>query len=314
MAETKTITRSLGASLAITSVSELVQLADILFKGGANQIEGVGRPEHVAHIILAGAEVGLSPTQALSTIMLVNGKTSVYGDGAMALVLASGLADEIREWSEGEGDALTYHCRVKRKGEAEPIVRSFSVADARKAELWGNPKKKNWNLYPKRMMQMRPRGYAFRDKFADVLKGLMIWEEIADSDGIVNTTATPTAGTGTGGPPAALQLPAAGATDAVTSDARPATAPTTGDASAGSAAGPVTDDQKEKFVELRKLVLASKGAADKEAQRLAWLEALEPYGVTSVAQMDSALAARAIHELEKLHDPFAGGPTRSSAA
>lgn len=307
---TTAIAKSLGASLAITSVSELMGLANILYLGGANQIEGCGRPEAVAHIILAGVEVGLSPTQALSTIMLVNGKTSVYGDGAMALVLASGLADEIKEWSEGEGDALTYFCRVKRKGETEAITRQFSMKDARTAELWDNPKKKNWKLYPKRMLQMRPRGYAFRDKFADVLKGLMIWEEIVDESGfgagVVNTEVKVI---GTTADKPAGELPTIVASE-------PNPFPNSPTIAAGHVqdapkqlsgpdpTAPATVEQKAELAKLHPLVMASRSLTDKAAQRAHWEQVLAPYGVSSITQMSYAVAERAIQEIGEAHDPF----------
>ena len=47
-----------------------------------------------------------------------------------------------------------------------------------KAGLWA--KSGPWTQYPKRMMQMRARGFALRDKFADALGGLITVEEAQD--------------------------------------------------------------------------------------------------------------------------------------
>lgn len=298
--KTTAVAKSLGASLAIASVDELMKLANVLYLGGANQLPGCGRPEAVAHIILAGAEVGLSPTAALSTIMLVGGKTTVYGDGALALVYASGLMDEFREWTEGSGDDLTHHCLVKRKGETEAIVRTFSVADAKKADLWegGSKKKDNWIKFGKRMMTMRARGFAMRDKFPDVLKGLMIWEEIVDSEPLVVTAPPEVKVLGTTvDPPAPQQLSAPTAT-AATADT----------------SGPVTDAQANEFRRLRSLVLASKGAHDEADKKAAWAEALAPFGVASVAQLTRDRAEVVLAELVKAHDPFTAGPSDPSAS
>jgi hypothetical protein len=77
----------------------------------------------------------------------------------------------------GEGDKLVATCTAIRVG-AEPVVRSFSVEDAKKAGLWG--KAGPWQQYPKRMLQMRARGFAVRDAFPDVLRGLITAEEAAD--------------------------------------------------------------------------------------------------------------------------------------
>lgn len=139
----------------------------------------VRRPEATAAAIMHGMEVGLTPMAALQSIAVINGTPSVWGDGAIALVRGSGLCEGIKEWIEGEGDRAVAYCEVRRKGEADPIKRSFSMGDARKAGLAG---KQNtpWQTYPRRMLQMRARSWALRDGFADVLRGLRIAEEVQD--------------------------------------------------------------------------------------------------------------------------------------
>ena len=127
--------------------------------------------------IMHGMEVGFPPMAALQSIAVINGMPSIWGDGALGLVRGSGLLDDFKETIEGEGDEAKAVCWVKRKGE-EGMAREFSVADAKKAELWG--KKGPWQTYPKRMLQMRARSWALRDGFADVLRGLHIAEEAQD--------------------------------------------------------------------------------------------------------------------------------------
>jgi hypothetical protein len=94
-------------------------------------------------------------------------------------VRGSGLCEFIKERIEGAGDARMAVCEAKRRGEPEPIRRTFSVADAKKAGLWG--KQGPWQQYPERMLQMRARAFALRDGFADVLGGLYLREEIEDA-------------------------------------------------------------------------------------------------------------------------------------
>jgi len=69
-------------------------------------------------------------------------------------------------------------CQAKRRGYAKPTIATFSVADAKKAGLWG--KSGPWQQYPKRMLQLRARGFALRDAFPDVLRGLVTAEEAQD--------------------------------------------------------------------------------------------------------------------------------------
>ena len=55
---------------------------------------------------------------------------------------------------------------------------TFSEQDAKVAGLWG--KSGPWKQYPKRMLQMRARGFNLRDNFADILGGLITAEEARD--------------------------------------------------------------------------------------------------------------------------------------
>lgn len=140
---------------------------------------GMETPEACMIAILHGLEVGLTPLMALQRIALVEGRPTIWGDGAMALVRASGLCRSVKEWVEGETpEAWVATCEVQRKGETDPVVRQFGVEDAKRAGLWGRPGP--WSTYPRRMLQMRARAFALRDVFADVLGGLYLREEIED--------------------------------------------------------------------------------------------------------------------------------------
>ena len=137
-----------------------------------------GKPEDVLVAVQWGLEIGLAPMQALQNISVINGKPSVYGDAAMALVQASPVCDDVEEYFEGEGTPNPIAvCIAHRKGR-KPVTAKFSVEDAKRAGLWG--KQGPWSAYPKRMLQMRARGFALRDAFPDVLKGLITAEEAQD--------------------------------------------------------------------------------------------------------------------------------------
>ncbi len=145
---------------------------------------GLDTPEKAFVAIMHGLEVGLAPMQALQSIAVINGRPSIWGDGAMGLVRSSGICESIREWVEGEGDQRIAYCQAKRRGEIQPVVGKFSVADAKLAGLWDkkgrNGEPTPWVTYPDRMLQMRARAFALRDAFADVLRGLHIAEEAGD--------------------------------------------------------------------------------------------------------------------------------------
>jgi hypothetical protein len=137
-----------------------------------------GKPESCLLAIQHGAELGLSPMQSLQSIAVVNGRPSVYGDTALAVCKGSPVCEWVRETIEGEGEHMVAVCQAKRRGDAQPVESRFGVSEAKKAGLWG--KQGPWTQYPRRMLQMRARGFALRDAFPDVLRGLVTAEEAAD--------------------------------------------------------------------------------------------------------------------------------------
>jgi len=162
---------------APTTLTDAIAFSDMLANSSMVPKAYQGRPQDILVCVQWGMEMGLAPMQALQNIAVINGKPSVYGDAAMALVQASSVCEDVEESFEGEGTTLVAVCVAKRKGR-KPVTARFSVEDAKRAGLWG--KQGPWSAYPKRMMQMRARGFALRDAFPDVLKGLITAEEAQD--------------------------------------------------------------------------------------------------------------------------------------
>jgi hypothetical protein len=159
-------------------MAEAMQFSETLAASSMVPRQYQGKPQDILVCVQWGLELGLAPMQALQNIAVINGKPSVYGDAAMALVQASSVCEDVQEFFEGEGTANPIAvCIAKRRGRT-PVTVRFSVEDAKRAGLWG--KQGPWTQYPKRMMAMRARGFALRDAFADVLKGLITAEEAQD--------------------------------------------------------------------------------------------------------------------------------------
>lgn len=145
---------------------------------------GLETPEKAMVAIMHGLEVGFTPMAALQSIAVINSRATIWGDGALGLIQASGKMSSHKEWFEGEGDTRKAFCKAIRKGDPEPKLGEFSVQDAKTAGLWGKKGKNGeptpWVTYPDRMLKMRARAFALRDGFSDVLKGLGIAEEVQD--------------------------------------------------------------------------------------------------------------------------------------
>lgn len=178
-------TEMINGTLTPCSFEGLYRMSKIMAASGLMP-KGVSTVEAVFVAVQNGLELGLSPMQAVQSIAVINGRPSIWGDTVLALVRRSGLLDDFQETITGAGETLAARCTAKRKGEASPIVREFSYADAKQAGLWG--KEGPWRSYPKRMMQMRARSWVLRDGFGDVLKGLRVAEEVMDYDADLQVT------------------------------------------------------------------------------------------------------------------------------
>lgn len=162
------------AAMIPTDVDQAYRMAQALARSSMTPKAYGNDADKIFVGIIAGAEVGLAPFQALQSIAVIGNNPAIWGDGALALVQGSGLLVDMEETDDGNQAT----CRLVRKGRETAIVRSFSMEDAKKAGLAG--KAGPWTQYPQRMRQMRARAWAMRDGFADVLKGIGIAEEVKD--------------------------------------------------------------------------------------------------------------------------------------
>jgi hypothetical protein len=171
----------------VKSFDDLARLSTMIFKSGLAP-QNMNTPEKIGVAIMWGMEVGLSPIQSIQSIAVINNRPCMWGDALPALVQSSPVCEYVQEELQGEGDAMVAICISKRRSAPNNKTSRFSVADAKKAGLWG--KAGPWQNYPKRMLQLRARTYNFRDNFADVLRGIGIAEEQQD---IVTETPLPAA-------------------------------------------------------------------------------------------------------------------------
>lgn len=138
-------------------------------------------PAAIVVAVAMGARLGLDPFTAIHGIAVVNGRPSLFGDALLAVCQNHPAWDDfVEEWTGKKyDDDFTAHCTVMRKGR-KPKTETFSVADAKKAGLWG--KQGPWSAQPQRMMMMRARAFALRGAFGDALAGFHSREEMDDAE------------------------------------------------------------------------------------------------------------------------------------
>lgn len=131
--------------------------------------KGLGSPEKVLVALQICRELKLPAMTSVGNIAVINGTPSLFGNLPLALVKRSGQLELIEEViNEDDPENMFASCTIKRKGSLS-IIRHFSWNDAKRAGLFKNDV---WSKYPKRMLQMRARGWAIKDSFPDVLLGL----------------------------------------------------------------------------------------------------------------------------------------------
>ena len=159
-----------------TTMKEAMEFSEMLAKSNMVPPSFKGKAGDILVAVQWGYEVGLPPMSALQNIAVINGKPSIYGDAALALITSHREYAGHKEWIDGE----VAHCMIARKvnGKIVETERTFSMTQAKRAKLVG--KQGPWSQYPERMLQMRARGYAMRDAFPDALKGVITAEEAQD--------------------------------------------------------------------------------------------------------------------------------------
>jgi len=94
-----------GAMPRGDTVADMMRLADLLAQSEMVPPDYRDKPANVFLALQWGQELGLGPLQALQNIACINGRPSIWGDAALALVQAHPACEGVREGVEGEGDA-----------------------------------------------------------------------------------------------------------------------------------------------------------------------------------------------------------------
>jgi hypothetical protein len=170
--------------LEIRTLGDVIQASQLIHDAGwapKNMTAGA-----CAVAAMHGMEAGLPLCFAIQNLAIINGRPSMYGDAIMGLIHQSGLLEELSETEYRDPrldpknpDGWGWKVTMKRKGLMGSMTRTYTVADAKRATLWG--KSGAWSSNPGRMLLIRARCFVARDLFADVLRGLT-FREVAEDE------------------------------------------------------------------------------------------------------------------------------------
>lgn len=309
MGQTTAARRNPTQSIAIKSFDDLMAVSNIMYKGGLAQ--GCGKPEAVACKIMVGMELGLKPGQAIASIMLVNGKPSVYGDAVPGLAISSGLMDGEpieKEVGTPGTDSWGWTVTVKRKGSKEPNSVTYTLADAKRTGLYPAKAGSAWANYTSRMMLWRARGTVYRDAFPDLYTGLVVMVDDPNEEPVkVEVTGTRVDTSPANALPAAPTQPAA---NGPTVPTMPATVTASQPVLSVDGVPMIDDEQLHKMSQNRPDYLKSKGVdlSNKESASAAWKSFLSRWGVESAKSLTHDQAKQVLAELYDVvhaNDPLA---------
>ena len=153
----------------------------------ASGLVKVASPEAAGVILLTGAELGLSPMQALRGIYVVDGKPTLSADLMVAIVKR---ADVCQWWRTAESTPETCTIETQRRGDPAPSRRTWTIADAQRAGLTG---RQPWRQYPATMLRHRCAADLAREVYPDVVLGLYDPEELDAGERVEQEAPAPVA-------------------------------------------------------------------------------------------------------------------------
>lgn len=164
-----------GFNVQISTMDDALKVSNMLSKSNLIPKEFKDKPDEIFIAGMFGAKLGLDIFESLSSIAVINGRTTLWGDGLLAI--CQPYMEYINETFD-ESTATAY-CEVMRKGWKKPVVKSFSWQDAVTAKL--DKKGGAWSAYPRIMLEKRARAFALRTAFADKLHGVYSREEVTNT-------------------------------------------------------------------------------------------------------------------------------------
>lgn len=159
-----------------TDLALLLRVAERVYASG------VCPPDHknadmTFAVMLAGAELGIGPMQAIRSIQIVKGKLSNTADFTIALCVRSQHCEYFRLVS---GDATAAHYETRRRGAPAPTSLTYTLAQATRAGLTGS---QTWRAHPEAMLRARCAAALARAVYPDLVAGIYTPDEAEEIRG-----------------------------------------------------------------------------------------------------------------------------------
>lgn len=149
----------------------MLRVCNLIYKSGMAPAH-FNSAEKVYVTVLIGQELGFSPMQSLQNFAVIKGKVAPYASALQAVAVSEGGIFTVTQSSD---DSVTV--KAERRSNKWSDTVTFTIADAKKAELLENP---SWRKYPKQMMYARATTILARRGWPDRIGGLKTAEEVEE--------------------------------------------------------------------------------------------------------------------------------------
>jgi hypothetical protein len=173
-----------------SDLRQAMEISKTLSTSGLMPRALVGKPQDILVIIIKGRELGLSMMQSISGISVIQGKAVMEAATMVGLCLSKRDVCEYFRLITSDDKVATY---VTKRSGSEPVTLSFTIEEAKKANLLG---KDNWRNYPAAMLRARASSALARAVYPDLTAGIYDPDEIgapSPGRGTQESVAAPTA-------------------------------------------------------------------------------------------------------------------------
>lgn len=160
--------------LVPTNLEEAWRLATALSKSTLVPDAYREQPSNIMTAIMMGADLGISTTQAMREVYVVKGRPSTSALLKVALVLQSPLCEY---WQLIESTDTQATFETKRRGAKQPTRHTYTLDEAKKADLYPGQNDSSWRKRPKLMLRRRCESELADEVYPDVVKGLRTEDE-----------------------------------------------------------------------------------------------------------------------------------------
>lgn len=153
-----------------SSLDSRIRYANVIADARGLLPAGVVNAPQALLIFEQASALGIPPITGLSNIHIIKGRPTLSAGLMSGLIRQAG--HKLRVWVEGNGEEMKAIAELIRSDDPDFTFHAeFSIADARRADLYPGKSDSNWAKYPRAMLKSRVTSEVAREGATDVFIG-----------------------------------------------------------------------------------------------------------------------------------------------